>query len=275
MNWIRSPAYDCFWILSAPALGLAMVFWPWPAAPLLMINFAHAISPIGLAWSHSGFRAVMLAKPRKFIGVPLLLIAVGLAVAMATSWYFPQFVPRHLSLENVTLDKLAVPIVIWANVYAVWNLYHAGAQNFGIWCLYRRQGYKPGWRKYALLGGSVAAVVLIGHETPRWLPYTSVALFALGLTSGNHWLAAIGLCGHVYARHTGRSPWWFIAAALLLGLSLSTAFILGVRWGILWLAVLSFCLRGWLGMWHFLQDRWLWKLSDPQVRATIGRDLFV
>ena len=25
---------------------------------------------------------------------------------------------------------------------------------------------------------------------------------------------------------------------------------------------------------HILQDRWIWKLSDPRMRATIGRDLF-
>jgi hypothetical protein len=29
-----------------------------------------------------------------------------------------------------------------------------------------------------------------------------------------------------------------------------------------------------LGFWHFCQDRWNYKFSDPQVRATIGQDLF-
>jgi hypothetical protein len=33
------------------------------------------------------------------------------------------------------------------------------------------------------------------------------------------------------------------------------------------------CARIGLGFVHFLYDRWLWKLSDPRVRATIGRDL--
>jgi hypothetical protein len=30
------------------------------------------------------------------------------------------------------------------------------------------------------------------------------------------------------------------------------------------------CARMGLGFVHFLYDRWIWKLSDPQVRATIG-----
>jgi hypothetical protein len=33
-------------------------------------------------------------------------------------------------------------------------------------------------------------------------------------------------------------------------------------------------LRIGLGFVHFLYDRWVYKLSDPQVRAIIGRDIF-
>ena len=33
------------------------------------------------------------------------------------------------------------------------------------------------------------------------------------------------------------------------------------------------CARMGLGFVHFLYDRWVWKLRDPLVRATIGRDL--
>jgi hypothetical protein len=36
--------------------------------------------------------------------------------------------------------------------------------------------------------------------------------------------------------------------------------IIKARWGV--------------GIAHFLYSRWIWKLSDPQVRATIGQDLF-
>jgi hypothetical protein len=34
------------------------------------------------------------------------------------------------------------------------------------------------------------------------------------------------------------------------------------------------CARLGFGFVHFLYDRWVWKMTDQRVRATIGRDLF-
>ena len=149
MMWIRSPAWDGFWVLSAPALGALMLVplaIPLPTAAittaLLCINFGHALSPIALAWSHRGFRRVMWARPKKFIGVPALVMSVGVAAAVGTWFLAPDFRPAGMVLENFQLKSISVPIVLWANLYAVWNLYHAGAQNFGFLCLYRRRGFK-------------------------------------------------------------------------------------------------------------------------------------
>ncbi|MEI4927244.1 hypothetical protein Q8G50_32515, partial [Klebsiella pneumoniae] len=75
MMWIRSRAWDSFWILSGLPLGLALLaltgpWYDWPnpqhyghslvlltffvASPLL--ETGHSLSPIALAWSHAGFR---------------------------------------------------------------------------------------------------------------------------------------------------------------------------------------------------------------------------
>jgi hypothetical protein len=279
MTWIRSPGFDCFWILSAPVLGLLMLVPMWLRLPtmamtmgLLCVNFAHALAPITLAWTHAGFRRVMLDRPHKFIGVPALVIALGVAGAVGTSVWFPQFVPRHMVLENLRLDRLGVPIVLWANLYAVWNLYHAGAQNFGFLCLYRRRGF-TGRRKLAVLVPCLAVTTLLGHEISRVFGYQTVFLFTFGLVTVNHWFAAIGLAAHVHGRHTSRSPLWFAAGIILAGGLLVWAFSASLTSSV-HAAILALCLRGSLGIWHFLQDRWIWKLSDPKVRATIGRDLF-
>jgi hypothetical protein len=279
MNWIRSPTYDCFWILSAPLLGLLMLVplaVPLPTKAitlgLLSINFAHALAPIALAWAHKGFRRVMLERPAKFVGGPALVIAAGVAAAIVTPMLFPGFRPGRMVLENARLDNLAVPLVLWANLYAVWNLYHAGAQNFGFLCLYRRRGFK-GRQKAIALATCVVVTVFIGHEAARLFGVMGVTLFLLGLVTVNHWFAAIGLAAHVHAQYIGRSPLWFIVAVLAVGAGLVWAFYAAMLSSV-HMAMMALCLRGALGIWHFLQDRWIWKLSDPRVRATIGRNLF-
>lgn len=278
MTWVRSPAYDCVWILSAPLLGLLMLVplaIPLPTraitAGLLSVNFAHAIAPIALAWTHRGFRGVMIERPAKFVGVPTLVMAVGIAAAVATWTLFPGFKLGPMALENVQLDNLDVPIVLWANLYAVWNLYHSGAQNFGFLCLYQRRGFK-GRQKAVVLAACVAVTVFLGHEAARLFGVVGM-LFLMGLVTVNHWFAAIGLAAHVHARHSGRSPLWFVAAVLAVGAGLVLAFYAALLSSV-HAAMTALCLRGALGIWHFLQDRWIWKLSDPRVRATIGRDIF-
>jgi hypothetical protein len=279
MNWIRSPGYDCFWILSAPLLGLLMLVplaLPLPTQAitmgLLSVNFAHALAPIALAWSHHGFRAVMLSRPGKFVGAPALLMISGVIAAAETWSLYPNFQLGRVTLENISLDNLGVPLVLWANLYALWNLYHGGAQNFGFLCLYRQRGFK-GRKKAITLAICVAVTVFLGHEAERLFGGQGLALFLFGLVTVNHWFAAIGLAAHVHARHVGWSPLWFVAGILAAGSALVWVFYTALS-SSLHAAIMVLCLRGSLGIWHFLQDRWVWKLSDPRVRATIGQDLF-
>lgn len=278
MTWIRSPLFDCVWFLSAPVLGLLMLVplaVPMPTlyltAGLLALNFAHALAPIALAWSHDGYRTMMLRQPGKFIGVPALVVAAGLAAALGTWWLFPHFRLGPMILERVQFANLTVPIVVWANLYALWNLYHGGAQNFGFLSLYLRRSFK-GRDRLLALGGCLAVTIFVGHEAPR-LFGVAVFLFTTGLVTVNHSMAAIGIAAHVYARHNGCSPLWFIfgvlAAGGLLFALFSVSFVVSMR-----AAIMALCLRGALGIWHFLQDRWVWQLSKPEVRSTIGADIF-
>lgn len=277
LQWIRGPVWDSVWILSAPLIAVLMLGLPHIRLPLvailLTLNFAHALSPIALAWTHGPYRStVMLSRPLKFIGGPALVMASATAAALATWWLAPDFVPRHMVLENFHFADVGVPIVLWANLYAAWNLYHAGAQNFGLLCLYRRKGFaKPG--KYVVLGAVVAATIFLGHELARLIGGVEAYWFLLGLVTVNHWTAAIGLSAHVHATHYRRSPVWFVVFILIVGCLLAWGFFYacGISARI---AVLALCLRGGLGIWHFLQDRWCWKMSDPDVRATIGQDIF-
>lgn len=239
---------------------------------LLSVSFAHSIAPIAMAWSHGGYRGVMLERPAKFVGVPGLVIAVGVMAAVATWILFPSFQIGRMVLENVRLDQLGVPLVLWVNLYAVWNLYHAGAQNFGFLCLYRRRGFKGRQRVLALVICVAVTVFLVGYAS-QLLGIRGLVLFFAGLVWVNHWFAAIGLAAHVHARHSNRSPLWFVAGVLVVGVGLVWAFYSALTLSF-FAALMALCLRGSLGIWHFLQDRWVWQLSNPRVRATIGADLF-
>jgi hypothetical protein len=141
---------------------------------------------------------------------------------------------------------------------------------------------------------TVAAIVVLLREaaitghflSPRIVFALSQTLCLLlfgpwvfAINGANHWLAAIGLASHAHGNQTGRSPALF--ATFLIAVGVAAFWLMFWRIGtfswnlreMMQLAtpVLSFRLG--IGFVHFLYDRWVWKLSDPQVQATIGRDL--
>jgi hypothetical protein len=99
-----------------------------------------------------------------------------------------------------------------------------------------------------------------------WQPIIGMAVYSL-----NHWLVAIGLSSHVYS---GRWHWAFALVMLLAG-AVGFFWLIPSPNGML-LRVIPAVVSARLGLGfaHFVYDRWLWKMTDPRVRATIGRDLF-
>jgi hypothetical protein len=325
ITWVRSPWWDSCWFLSAPLLGLLMLVplvVPLPTAEIsagiIVLRFAHAISSIVLAWSHRGYRQVMLTNRPKFIGVPALVMLLGLLVGIGTWLLFPAFNPfRYFFVEKLASDSFVIPLVSLTGVYTVWNLYHGGRQNFGFLCLYRGRGFTRWqrtyvvwrfrftvpWQKVLVSLACVLVTIFVvqelkglvafkavgpfcpGSDTlnhcvtaglksndPRFMIVKVVGLFCFGFVTVNHYLAAIGLAAHIHARHFKCSPMAFVGSTLFVGIWLAFAFFIAMYHSIPWFDVaLGLSLS--LGLWHFLQDRWTFRFSDPQVRATIGRDL--
>jgi hypothetical protein len=210
----------------------------WTQAGFALFTFAivcehgHVVSPIVLAWSHPGLRKIALERPIETMLLPVLAICCMLMLPM---W--------------------------WAGaIYWPWNIYHFGAQHYGV-------GRLLGWRtsRWWCVGVTAAIMaggpLLIHDEWMRWF-----FLFAIDF---NHWLVDIGLSSRVSRR------WWlFLAAVAALGCigftfqaprtdhnaTRAIPWVIQARWGV--------------GIAHFLYSRWVWKLSDPRVRATIGKDLW-
>jgi hypothetical protein len=149
--------------------------------------------------------------------------------------------------------------------------------------------------KAALVVGMAAAIFVVLREaavtgkpiTPRIVFALTHALSltlapglwgAIAINGANHWLSAIGIAAHVDGRSRDRSPMIFAAIIMLVGFVVFWLLFWNGQWNwnlrlMMRLSLGVVCLRLGIGFVHFLYDRWVWKLSDPQVRATIGQDL--
>jgi hypothetical protein len=138
----------------------------WQQAGIALFAFAilceqaHVASPIVLAWSHPGLRQIALSRPIETMLLPIIaVIGVLLAPFMLIWW-----------------------------VYWSWNIYHFGAQHYGVFRIFGVRA--PKW---LCVGGTAILMAgvpwLIHAGSWRWF-----ALFALDF---NHWLVDIGLSSRV------------------------------------------------------------------------------
>jgi hypothetical protein len=351
-GWIRSPSWDSIWILSGLLLGVALtaavhfgvpsgmiLFWG-----LLLFSTAHAISPIVLAWSHSGFRQIAAQHWVKYAAIPIAILIVSTLAAYFGGLTLGEirFNPDTVSFSTAppTFENLKNPFMAMTLLYALWNGYHFGMQNFGVMSLYRRRRaeyYRPSQRQIdlmyccfvcwaAMLMPFIPRLAHGLHDVTGWPPspafiacirpaYFALAALTVGammwremrlgtcvprqiliLTDGlammliwfaglwgfailalNHWLVAIGLAAHVHANNR-RAASTLPFALMLIVLGLVVFAVLFIRHAALSTAMLGFTVtavgaRLGLGFNHFLYDRWIYKLSDPRVRATIGNDI--
>jgi hypothetical protein len=191
----------------------------------ILCEQAHVASPIVLAWSHPGLRRIALSRPIETMLLPALAIIGALLSPFWLIWW----------------------------VYWVWNIYHFGAQHYGV---SRICGLRV--PKWVCVGGTavlMAGVPLIIH-TGWWQWVTLVAI------DFNHWLVDIGLSSRV-----SKSWWIFLAPVLCLGCigfawkipradhiaTLAIPWVIQARWGV--------------GIVHFIYSRWVWRLSDPHIRT--------
>jgi hypothetical protein len=80
----------------------------------------------------------MLRHKTKFIGLPVAVMAVALAIGSLTSW--PNDV--HLTANGngiVAPPTSMAPLAMLVNTWFAWNVWHFARQNFGVLSLYRRR----------------------------------------------------------------------------------------------------------------------------------------
>ena len=235
MTWVRSPLFDCFWLLSGLPIGIVlMLFSPGFVTPLvimiMILETGHLVSPILLAWTHPELRAIVSQEWVKHVACP----------------------------AGVMCAVLVAPVPWVMGIYYAWNIYHFGMQNFGVLSLYGVI------RDRAMRGVICLAVTALGMGVvPLLVHDMRVTMLMTGIFSFNHWLTDVGLSSLVV-----RWRWGFVAVVLMVGI----VWLL-LRNGPLSTQVVPqiIVLRAGLGMVHFIYSARVWRLSDPPIRAAMGR----
>jgi hypothetical protein len=252
------------WLLSGVPVGVVLSFLP-PAARLgcftffVLLETGHNMAPIVLAWTHGEFRrGVALPNFAKFIYWPIAVLLIMLAVGAVTSFGWTSWYGEMYGLSDWTN---LLPVAMW--VYWPWKIYHFGMQHFGVMQILRVGGSRRVNMILCLAATAFGMAVVPALIGSQW-----AFLLMMGIFSVNHWVVDIGLAARVVKR-----GWLFAGAVLLMG-AVGFLWMIPTSQGMMIRVIpLVICLRLFLGFTHFLYSRWVWKLSDLQVRATIGRDL--
>src|SRR5262245_38901567 len=140
--WIRSPWWDSFWILSGFPIGLALLLLSpnvyLVLAITMLLEHAHLLLPMSLAWSHSDFRGLMVRRPMKFIGVPILLILTTVSVGVLTNKFgHLDHLDFGMRVRISDPGDYRYPYVWLVVLYFLWNGYTFGMPNFGVMSICR------------------------------------------------------------------------------------------------------------------------------------------
>lgn len=134
--WVRGPAWDGFWMLSALwlapiALWLAHGYSDPESSPLDLLYFGltalfwigHRFCSTYLAYCTEAYRPLLRTQPIRFVVLPLLVTAAC----------FGFFLPSDLALPWTREERLiGLAIIDYA-----WVTYHFASQHFGALSLYR------------------------------------------------------------------------------------------------------------------------------------------
>jgi hypothetical protein len=196
--WIKSAAWDGFWILSGLPLGFVLTslwrFGPAMPVPLIVALFlanGHLLAPVFAAWGNDTFRERMRAQVGKYVALPSALLLGATGIGIGTSILLPHYRPNLMPAEQIIGFEhdwnLFAPLAL---VYLAWNAYHFGMQNFGVLRLYGR-GNRHIDRAYTCgtTWAAMAAPLVPMFVNQSFLPFVWYAYVAVALVFGGAMVA--------------------------------------------------------------------------------------
>jgi hypothetical protein len=141
----------------------------------LVLDTAHTVAPIVMAWAHPGFRRVMLGRQVKLLIVPSAVLAATIVIGLATSAGLTGYDLRHPhQMQRITGLDNPFPLIVW--LYWAWNIplrraeLWAGAADPGVgWTIRATLARPNGLRRRYSRGDGAAAVLgrvgdVFGHS---------------------------------------------------------------------------------------------------------------
>ncbi len=146
-DWVRSPAWDLFWMFSA-VWGAAIFFGGsllTETAALAALFFAgnrilssyHAWSTTYLVLASPLLEEERRRRPRKFLVAPLLIAALAFALGMSVA--YTQRFPA-----DGRFDASLWPFALYIGLFWVGHFWHFGRQDFGVLTIYRSRAGQTG-----------------------------------------------------------------------------------------------------------------------------------
>lgn len=163
--WLRSPAWDGFWMLSGLWLLLPIALLAGRPQPLTLALLgatglfwiSHRIATLHTAFCVPAYRGLVREQRARFVLLPAAICLAVLAFVYAPA-------------KVVPLDNWG-RIQVLGSIFFLYNTYHFGVQHYGVLSIYRiRAGQAPsGWLKgyervlCLVVGGGLVACAQIGH----------------------------------------------------------------------------------------------------------------
>ena len=131
-SWVRSPAWDVFWLhsglwltflmLTTSDLPVQEMFY---AAGVFLFWISHRFSSFYLAWRTQAYHPLLKNQQGRFVFIPLLLVSVVFAVL---------FIPESVLPVPVSVRILGMILLDFA-----WGMHHFAAQHYGLLRLYHHR----------------------------------------------------------------------------------------------------------------------------------------
>jgi len=218
----------------------------------IVLDHAHLVSPVGLAWSNAAFRQVIFKRWRLHIASPVALLAGCIAMGLA-------------------FERHSLPMQALTAVWVLWDAWHFGSQHWGVACLLGWRSGPRRLRKATLIVPTMAVMLVPALYNPLWLLWVGLVISLV------HWLTDIGLSSWKARR------WYiFLIVALpagLMGFIWKKAGIdsrvcgqLMVCAGMTGISVL-FAVRVWLSFVHYLYSQSVWVRDSPVRRSAWQRQI--
>ena len=131
--WVRSPAWDIFWLHSGVWLGLVIfAFNNQPAleifymAGVFLFWISHRFSSFYIAWGTRSYSTVRASQPWRFVIFPAMLVL---------SVFVLLFIPETVLPVSVPVRILGLLLIDF-----FWGMHHFSAQHYGMLRLFQFRG---------------------------------------------------------------------------------------------------------------------------------------